>query len=110
MPAHDESLTPQALQNIDILFYLISLIFCLILQLSFAAMRSVVPPFLNKRRCGDVMMIDDIKEWCRKDLCSLTIFARGGKLCKQTMKLALDTYRAFSPWIMMMMMIYLFIH
>ena len=47
------SITLQALQNIDILFYFISLIFCLILQLSFAAMRSVVPLFLNKRRCDD---------------------------------------------------------
>jgi len=34
-------------------WHFISLIFCLILQLSFAAMRSVVPLFLNKRRCDD---------------------------------------------------------
>src|SRR6218665_147428 len=53
IPALDESLTLQTLQNINILLYLISLIFCLTLQMSLAVMRSVVPRFLNKRRCDD---------------------------------------------------------
>ena len=36
--------------------------------------------------------IDDIKEWCNKDLYRLTVSARVRKLWKQTMKFALDTY------------------
>jgi|SRR6218665_1900353 len=39
--------------SIHILFCLISFIFYLILLLSLAVMRSVVPLFLNKRRCDD---------------------------------------------------------
>src|SRR6218665_4169373 len=37
--------------------------------------------------------IDDIKEWCKKDLHSLTTSARDRKLWKQTTKFALDTYQ-----------------
>jgi len=36
--------------------------------------------------------IDDIKEWCKKDLYSLTISAQDRKLWKQMTKFALDTY------------------
>ena len=36
--------------------------------------------------------IDNIKEWCNKDLYSLTISALDRKLWKQTIKFALDTY------------------
>jgi len=48
----------------------------------------------GKGRCGrpNREWIDDIKEWCKKDLYSLTISAGGQKLWKQMMKFALDTY------------------
>jgi len=36
--------------------------------------------------------IDDIKEWCKTDLYSLTISAQNRKLWKYMMKFASDTY------------------
>ena len=48
--------------------------------------------------------INDIKEWCKKDLYSLTISAQDRKLWKETTKVVLDTLCWVSPWIMMMMM------
>jgi len=48
----------------------------------------------GKGRCKkpNTEWVDDIKEWCTKDLYKLTISARYIKLWKQVMKFALDTY------------------
>jgi len=40
---------------------------------------------------------DDIKEWCKKDLYSLTISARDRQLWKQTMKFSFHTHGSW--WI-----------
>src|SRR6218665_3651635 len=53
IPAIDGQ-THQALQNINILFYLISRIFCLILYITVSCGDAVCrPAFLNKRRCDE---------------------------------------------------------
>src|SRR6218665_726374 len=48
----------------------------------------------GKGRSGrpNMRWIDNIKEWCKKDLYSLTTSALDGKFWKQTIKFALGTY------------------
>ena len=50
-------------------------------------------------RCGrpNREWIDDIKEWCKQYLYSLTISAGDRKLSKQTMKFVLHTYTGCQP-------------
>jgi len=51
---------------------------------------------MGRRGRPNMEWIDYIKEWCNKDLYSLTISALDRKLLKQTTKFALDTY-GFQP-------------
>src|SRR6218665_3124520 len=46
----------------------------------------------GRRGRPNMEWIDNIKEWCNKDLYSSTISALDRKLWKQTIKFALDTY------------------
>ena len=58
-------------------------------------MKSVMLGIIDgKGRHGrsNIEWIDDIKEWCKNNLFSLTISTRDRKFWKQTMTFALDTY------------------
>ena len=46
----------------------------------------------GRRGRPNMEWIDNIKEWCNKDLYSLTISALDRKLWTQMIKFALDTY------------------
>ena len=58
--------------------------------------KSVMLGIMGKARRGRPNMewiyIDNIKEWCNKDLYSLTTSALDRKFWKQTIKCVLDTY------------------
>ena len=51
----------------------------------------------GRRGRPNMEWIDNIKEWCNKDLYSLITSALYRKFWKQTIKLALDTVRHTSP-------------
>src|SRR6218665_2312086 len=59
----------------------------------------------GRRGRPNMEWIDNIKEWCNKDLYSLTISALDRKLWKQTIKFALDPYGLSAHGSLMMMMI-----
>jgi len=54
----------------------------------------------GRRGRPNMEWIDNIEEWCNKDLYSLTTSALVQKFWKQTIKFALDTYRfsAHGSW------------